>query len=346
MMWTVLALGGCSSSQTGYGPLGPTSPDKGTVVEIVTTTGMVRDLVANLLMDAGDESEIHITAIMGPGVDPHLYQPTRTDAVRLLGADLVVYNGLHLEGRLGEVLRSRQKSGKTTIAVGDHLPVDRLLEADAGLHDPHIWMDVALWAEATQGVGEALCQWRVGWAGSIRESVQRFHSQLTALDQWSESTLRTIPESQRVLITAHDAFRYFGHRYHLEVHGVQGISTMSEAAISDTNRLVELIVSRDVPAVFFETSVSPRQVKAIVEGAQRRGVKVSSNATLYSDSLGAVSSAAGTYIGMIQHNVRTIAESLGGTVLPLNVAVEASPSSISPETRAVPSAPELAGDSA
>ncbi len=319
MLWTVLVLVGCNSRSSSAPRNSDGSPvSAGAKLEVVVTTGMVRDLVDSLLDD-----DIRVTAIMGPGVDPHLHQPTRTDAVRISGADLVVYNGLHLEGRLGEVLESRAKFGKPTIAVGDQLDPDQLLDADAGLHDPHIWMDVALWAEAANGVARELIQWQPGRAESIEKARRRLNAQLTALDQWSEQTLATIPDSQRVLITAHDAFRYFGRRYNLEVHGVQGISTMSEAAISDANRLVDLIVTRHVPAVFFETSVSQRQVKAIVEGARQRGMTVSSDATLYSDSLGAEASEAGTYLGMIQANVRTIANALGGQTVPFELPEEA-----------------------
>ncbi len=284
--------------------------------KIVTTTGMVRDMVSALV-----ESDAEVTAIMGPGVDPHLYQPTRGDSVKLLRADIVVYNGLHLEGRLGEVLESRSKANGPTIAVGETLPLDRLLDADAGVHDPHIWMDIALWSDAASEVAERLAIAMPEHADAIRRRSEAYCQRLALLDQWSTETLATIPESQRVLVTAHDAFQYFGRRYGIEVHGVQGVSTISDAAISDVNRLVELIVTRKVPAVFFETSVSPRQVKAIVEGARRRGLDVSSDSTLLSDSMGADNTPEGTYVGMMQHNIRTIARALGGKVVDPPVAV-------------------------
>ena len=311
MLWGTLVSVGCNRQIGPNAGPGANAVANGQSLEVVVTTGMVRDLVDALLPD-----DIRVTALMGPGVDPHLHQPTRTDAVRINSADLVVYNGLHLEGRLGEVLDSRSKSGKATISVGDQLPEARLLDADAGLHDPHIWMDVALWSEAAEGVAAELVQWQPSRKQEIAGALVELKTNLTTLDQWSERTLATIPEKQRILITAHDAFRYFGRRYAMEVHGVQGVSTMSEAAISDANRLVDLIVSRGVSAVFFETSVSERQVKAIVEGARRRGMNVSSDSTLYSDSLGNETSDAGTYVGMIRHNVRTMATALGGQVLP------------------------------
>ncbi len=335
MLWGTLVSVGCRRQAESTAGPDANTVGNGQSLEVVVTTGMVRDLVDALLPD-----DVRVTALMGPGVDPHLHQPTRTDAVRINSADLVVYNGLHLEGRLGEVLDSRSKAGKATISVGDQLPVARLLDADAGLHDPHIWMDVALWSEAAEGVAVELIQWQPSREQEIRSALAELKTTLEGLDQWSEQTLATIPEKQRLLITAHDAFRYFGRRYAMEVHGVQGVSTMSEAAISDANRLVDLIVSRGVSAVFFETSVSERQVKAIVEGARRRGMNVSSDSTLYSDSLGSATSDAGTYVGMIRHNVQTVATALGGQVLPY----EPKPAT-KPEPASEPS-PAIANDDA
>ncbi len=301
--WGVLLLLGCDSSDSVIEDVATERP-----ISIVTTTGMVRDMVSQLV---GQEAQVE--AIMGPGVDPHLYQPTRRDSLRLLGADIVVCNGLHLEGRLGEILQRRETSRGGTISVGELLDEDRLLSADAGLHDPHIWMDVALWSEATDRVAQELIKRMPKSADGIQSRHDHYKRKLEMLDTWGSKSIATIPESQRVMITAHDAFRYFGKRYGVEVFGVQGISTVSEAAISDTNRLVDLIVERKVPAVFFETSVSPRQVKAIVEGAVQRGMKVSSDATLLSDSMGADGTDEANYIGMMTYNFRTITEALGGT---------------------------------
>lgn len=300
LLWLAVTAG-CDRSS---GPQGQGSNAK---PKIVTTTGMIRDMVQTLV---GPDAEV--TAIMGPGVDPHLYQPSRGDSVELLEADIVVYNGLHLEGRLGEVLETRSDSNDATIAVGETLDEEALLDADAGLHDPHIWMNVSLWRDATTNVASALADLMPELAETILARAEQLDLELDELDQWGEATIASIPESQRVLVTAHDAFQYFGKRYGLEVHGVQGVSTISDAAISDVNRLVDLIVDRKVPAVFFESSVSPRQVKAIVEGAQQRGLDVSSDSTLLSDSMGADGTPEGTYIGMMRHNFETIAEALGG----------------------------------
>ncbi len=310
------------------------SPDRifvDTKPRIVVTTGMVGDMVKAIV---GDAAEVNV--LMGPGVDPHLHQPTRGDAVDLKDADIVVYNGLHLEGQLGEVLKRRQSSGQLTIAVADGLDRSRLLDADAGYYDPHIWMDVALWADAIDPLTAAMAAAMPGQADTFVQSAAAYKAELLQLDRWASESLATIPQSRRVMITAHDAFRYFGRRYDVEVHGVQGVSTISEAGITDVNELVELIVTRDVRAVFFETSVSKRQVEAIVDGAESRGKPVSSDHTLYSDSLGAVGSGADTYVGMLRMNVRTITEALGGTVAPSELDATIAPSELQREAVASP----------
>lgn len=305
---------------------------------IVTTTGMVRDMVSALV---GPDATVH--AIMGAGVDPHLYQPSRGDSVKILQADVVVYNGLHLEGRLGEVLESRSKQDAATVSVGDTLPAESLLDADAGLHDPHIWMDVTLWSQAMMNVAEELAAALPQHADSIHQRAAAYQDELSKLDAEGAAAINSIPESQRVLVTAHDAFRYFGKRYGVEVHGVQGVSTISDAAISDVNRLVDLIVRKNVPAVFFESSVSPRQVKAIVEGARRKGLEVSSDSTLLSDSMGADGTPSGTYIGMMRHNFHTIATALGGEIPDMNHVSESVEGESDAEQTSVPEASGVQG---
>lgn len=289
--------------------------------QIVATTGMVGDLVRGIVGEAAD-----VTVLMGPGVDPHLHQPSRSDAVALSQADIVIYNGLHLEGQLGEVLESRTSRGGQTIAVGEMLPKDQLLDADGSWHDPHIWMDVKLWADTITPLTEKLSKALPEHAATFQASAEAYREELLELDRWAAACLESIPKKQRVLITAHDAFRYFGRRYDVEVYGVQGVSTTSEAGITDVNRLVNLIVERDVKAVFFESSVSPRQVKAIVHGANSRDKEVSSDHVLYSDSMGPADSNADTYIGMIRHNTRTITEALGGTVVDIPTSTAPVPS--------------------
>ncbi len=305
LLWTVISVSGCDRSKPSTVKQESVSEKKSP--QVVTTTGMVRDMVSAML---GPDANVH--AIMGPGIDPHLYQPNRGDSVKLLEADVVVYNGLHLEGRLGELLERRSGSGGVTIAVGELLDAGKLLDADAGTHDPHIWMDVSLWNEAAGLLAEELASALPDQADAIGQRSDAYQKELAELDRWAADAIDTIPPSQRILVTAHDAFRYFGKRYGIEVHGVQGVSTESKAGIKDINDLVDLIVERKVPAVFFESSVSPRQVEVIVEGAHQRGVTVSSDWELFSDSMGADDTPEGTYMGMMRHNFRTITTALGG----------------------------------
>lgn len=296
---------------------------------------MIGDMIGQLV---GHHATVE--TIMGPGVDPHLFAPSRSIAVKLRSADIVVYNGLHLEGRLGEVLESRGGSG-VTIAVGETLSHDRLIDADAGTHDPHIWMNVGLWSEAVGSVADQLAAAMPDHAGEIQSRAAEYRSRLAALDVWADASMKTVPDDQRILITAHDAFRYFGDRYDVEVHGVQGVSTISDAAIRDVNRLVDLIVTRKVPAVFFESSVNPRQVEAIVEGARSKGMTIRSDFELLSDSMGPTGSPTGNYIGMMRHNVSTIARALGGSPAELELqSVAPELQSVAPESQAV--APEAA----
>ncbi|QDT06517.1 Periplasmic zinc-binding protein TroA precursor [Rubripirellula lacrimiformis] len=303
MFWAALLLGGCGNSAANS-----TSNSEDARPRIVATTGMIGDMVSELV---GQDARVE--TIMGPGVDPHLFQPSRSVSVKLRNADVVVYNGLHLEGRLSDVLAARSGGTTRTISLGEMLPEDRLLHADAGVHDPHIWMDVSLWSEAVGHLADELSTIMPEQSDAIRQRADAYQAKLAALDRWGAAAIETIPTSQRILITAHDAFRYFGKRYGVEVHGVQGVSTISDAAIQDVNRLVDLITVRQVPAVFFESSVSPRQVKAIVEGARSRGQSVSSDWELLSDSMGAENSPTGTYVGMMRHNFTTIATALGGS---------------------------------
>jgi manganese/zinc/iron transport system substrate-binding protein len=310
MLWLAIMMAGCAPSPNGNQKnqaAADASP-----LRILTTTGMVRDMVLALVGPESERGLIAVRAIMGPGVDPHLYQPNRGDSVRLLDADIVVYHGLHLEGRLGDVLRRRTTANGPSIAVGELLPTDQLLSADAGVHDPHVWMDVSLWSQAVARLAEELSP-LLGIEPSILDQrVADYQAELAELDRWGQAAIDTIPQRQRILVTAHDAFQYFGRRYGLAVHGVQGVSTLSESAISDINRLVDLMVENKVPAIFFETSVSRRQVEAIVEGAQRKQLNVSSDWSLFSDSMGAEGTSEGTYLGMMKHNFTTITKALGG----------------------------------
>lgn len=280
---------------------------------VVATVGMVADIAQNV---AGDRADI--TALMGPGVDPHLYKPTRSDIQRLMDADLVLYNGLLLEGKLTDTLIETANSGKPVQAVTSLIDESSLLAPDEfeGHHDPHVWMDPSAWIQAVDAVAQTLIELDPGSSDTYRANAEAYTQRLRDLDTYAERVLSGVPESRRVLVTAHDAFNYFGRRYGYEVVGIQGISTQSEAGVLDIERLVDLIVTREVPAVFVESTVSERNIRALIAGAQARGHTVSVGGELYSDAMGEAGTYEGTYIGMIDHNATTIARALGADNTP------------------------------
>ena len=279
--------------------------------KIVCTVGMITDIVVNL---AGDYAEVE--GIIGEGIDPHLYKPTRGDVIKLSQADVVFYNGLLLEGKMTDVLVGIASRGKLVKAVTEAILVetDYLLEKDDGsaYTDPHVWMDVSGWLRAIPVVAETLAVYDPENAEAYHSKAAFYAKQLEALDTYAKEAMSTIPESQRVLVTAHDAFQYLGRAYGIEVRGIQGISTESEAGVRDLEDLVDFIVERQIPAVFVESSVADKNVRALVEGARARGHAVIIGGSLFSDAMGQAGSYEGTYIGMIDSNVTTITNALGG----------------------------------
>jgi len=276
----------------------------------VTTVAMVTDIVKNV---AGDKAQV--TGIIGEGVDPHLYKPTRDDMVTLMNADIIFYNGLMLEGKMADTL-AKVSRDKPAFAVAEALDKEYLLarEGAAGHPDPHVWMDPSAWAQAVQAVAKALRDFDPPNAAYYQANADAYANRLMALHEYGKKVLATVPETRRVLITSHDAFNYFGRAYGLTVLGVQGISTESEAGLQDINRLVDIIVDRDVRAVFVETSVSPKNIQALIDGAKARGKEVAIGGSLFSDAMGAPGTYEGTYIGMLDHNISTVARALGGEV--------------------------------
>lgn len=270
---------------------------------VIATTGIVADLVRHV---AGED--MAVVSLMGPGVDPHLYRPTARDVALLKQAKAVVLNGLQLEGKMGEILSAlaREKPG---FAVAEHVPRERLLFHGA-VPDPHVWMDPSLWAEATGPLAEFLARLDPGKGTRYRENAARVRKELLDLHHEVKAILSAVRRERRLLITAHDAFGYFGRAFDFEVRGVQGLSTESEAGLRDVEELVRLIVRRRLPAVFVESTLSPRNVRALVEGASRAGVPVRIGGELYGDALGDPDGPAGTYFGMVRHNAETIAEAL------------------------------------
>jgi len=273
-------------------------------LRVVATTTVVADLVRQI---AGDR--IDVDCLMAAGIDPHSYKATPRDADRLARADLVVASGLHLEGKLADLLE-RLSRRVPVIAVADAIPPDRLLDAGAGLHDPHVWFDAELWSLGVPAVAERLAKLDPPHAEAYREAGRAYAERLVALDGELRESLTEIPLERRVMVTAHDAFRYFGRAYGIEVVGIQGTSTEAEAGLGDLNRLVDLVVTRKLPAVFVETSVSDRNVTALREGAGARGHTVGLGGRLYSDSLDAPGSGAGTLEEALRANVATIVSAL------------------------------------
>jgi manganese/zinc/iron transport system substrate-binding protein len=273
---------------------------------IVTTTGMIGDAVKNLV---GDSAEV--ISLMGPGVDPHLYKATQGDLERLQQADVIVYNGIHLEGKMSEILE-KLAAKKIVIAMGDGIPKDklRLLDANAQVYDPHIWFDVALWKEAVAAMAQTLSTKQPLLATTINKNSIVYSAQLDRLHLEVKANMVNIPKAQRVLITAHDAFGYFGLAYDTEVKGLQGISTVSDFGLNDITQLVDLIVQRKIKSVFVETSVSDQSIKAVLDGCRQRGHNIAIGGTLFSDAMGAANTPEGTYQGMVRKNVATIVAAL------------------------------------
>ena len=288
-----------------------TAGDPGSQLEIVATTGMIGDLVRDVLGDGGD-----VVVLMGEGVDPHLFAPTATDVRRLLAADAVFHNGLMLEGQMGTVLSSEGGPIDRSIAVAEVLPEASLLHPDdAAMHaDPHVWMDVTAWSETIEPIVRGLCDLDPDGCEVFKANGRLLKGELAQLDRYADVVIESIPSDRRVLVTAHDAFGYFGRAYGVEVHGIQGLSTESEAGLADMNRLVRMLANRGIPAVFVESSVSEKNVMALVEGAASLDHEVIIGGELYSDAMGTPGTWEGTYPGMIDHNVTTIGRALGGRV--------------------------------
>ena len=289
-------------------PPAPIPP--GRQLKVVATTGMIADAARAV---GGERAAV--TALMGEGVDPHLYKPSPGDVRSMSDADVILYNGLHLEGRMGDVI-VRMAGRRMVVQVTSGIDESLLREPPefAGHFDPHVWFDVALWRKVVERVRDAFGEKdplrRDFYAAAASEHL----ALLTELDAYARSTLATIPEERRVLVTAHDAFGYFGRAYGIEVQAIQGISTDSEASLQDINALVDLLVRRQVPAVFIESSVPRKTIDALVEGCTKRGHRIQVGGELYSDALGKSGTLDGTYVGMVLHNVETIAKALGGTV--------------------------------
>lgn len=273
---------------------------------IVATTTILADAIRNIVKDSAD-----VISIMGPGVDPHLYKASLGDLRKFMDADHIFYQGLYLEGKMAEVL---EKLGRTKSVYGlaDQLPEELVYQPVEGgnFPDPHIWFDVRLWKEVVLIARDVLIQDYPQHSDYFSKNTAEYVSQLDTLDTYVRAQIHSIPENKRVLITAHDAFSYFGRAYDIEVNGLQGISTQAEFGLKDVSDLVKLIVARDIQAVFVETSVSDKALRAVVEGVASKKKQIKIGGLLYTDALGASDTPEGTYVGMITYNANTIAQAL------------------------------------
>lgn len=276
-------------------------------IRAVATTGMVADVVRNV----GGE-RVQVEQLMRAGVDPHLYQASEGDVSRLAGADIIFYSGMHLEAKLTDVLERVNESGKPTVAIAEVLPEDQRLAPPefAGFYDPHIWMDAKLWLLTVDAVETAMIELDPTHAETYQRNAADYRSRLEALEVYVQERLTELPKEKRILVTAHDAFNYFARGYEFEVFAPQGISTATEAGVEDIRRTIDVLVERNVPAVFIESTISPDIVEAVREGAKDRGHEVAIGGQLFTDAMGDAGTAEGTYEGMIRHNIDTIVEAL------------------------------------
>lgn len=298
LLFSMLAFTSCEEGGT---------KQKGDKLYIVTTTQMIADAVRNI---AGDKAEV--VSLMGPGVDPHFYKATQGDLEKLTKADVIFYNGLHLEGKMQDVFEKFAKK-KLVVAVSKDIPKEELIvmsdQGEETIYDPHIWHSVSLWKNVVDVIVNSIY---------ISEEVQEtfvkrgkvYSDSLVVLDRAIAKRIEGIPKQQRLLITSHDAFNYYGKTYDIEVQGLQGISTVAEIGIKDITQMVDLIINRKVKAVFVESSVNERNLKAVIEGCKKKGWDVKIGGTLFSDAMGADDTPEGTYIGMIKHNTNAIVNAL------------------------------------
>ncbi|MEF3303623.1 zinc ABC transporter substrate-binding protein [Paenibacillus sp. GYB003] len=275
-------------------------------LKVTATIGMITDIVRNV----GGE-RVEAVGLMKPGVDPHLYKATKGDIDKLTEADVVFYNGLHLEGKMASILE-KLAAKKPTVAVSRNIDVSKLRDMGdgSGAYDPHIWFDVLHWMNATETVRDELIRLDGSHAAEYRANADAYLAKLRELHEETKAKIAQIPEKGRVLVTAHDAFGYFGDAYGIRVMGLQGISTASEAGLKDVSQLRDYLVDNGIKAVFVESSVPKKTIQAVVSGAKEKGHEVRIGGELFSDAMGEEGTLEGTYIGMVRHNVDTIVNAL------------------------------------
>ena len=293
---------------SGCDPKGQPDASTDDKLRVVTTIGMITDITKNV-----GGKRVAVTGMMGPGVDPHLYKPTPKDVQLLRSAHIIFYNGLHLESKMGDIL-AKMPGDTVAVAVTDDVDRSLLLTPPEyeGLYDPHLWFDVKLWMKAVGKVRDTLSESDADNTLLYWSNTERYLAKLTELDAYVKSQVARVPSQQRVLVTAHDAFNYFGKAYGFEVRGLQGISTATEAGIADVQDLTTFIAERRIPAIFVESSVSSRSLEAVKAAVKSKGFDVQIGGELFSDAMGSEGTPEGTYIGMVRHNIDTIVQALIG----------------------------------
>tara|TARA_Y100000588_G_scaffold390117_1_gene494660 strand:- start:6362 stop:7309 length:948 start_codon:yes stop_codon:yes gene_type:complete len=275
-------------------------------LQVVCTTNIIADAIKNI---AGDY--IHLDMLMGPGVDPHLYKPIEQDVTKIAQADVIFYNGLHLEARMSDLFKNMQTI-KTTVAVTQDIPVAKLIRSQEHeeYFDPHVWFDPKLWAYAVTTISQILQKHDPKHKNTYQKNSSIYLEKIANMYQVTRKKIATIPKHKRVLISAHDAFEYFARAYNCQVMSLQGISTASEAGTKDIQKLANFIISHKIPAIFLETSIPPRNIQAVQQNVASHGLTLKIGNELYSDALGTYGTKQGTYIGMLTYNVATIVQEL------------------------------------
>lgn len=296
ILLTILTLVGCKENNQDSGKL-----------NVVTTTTMITDLVKNIGGDA-----IRLNGLMGSGIDPHLYKASQGDFRKLNDADVIFYNGLHLEGKLVDVFEKMNSQGTTTIPISDGIDENTLLGSAyfASNYDPHIWFDIAYWKTITSFVTDKLSELDPANATIFKANKDKYLQKLDALQSELTLKVKELPIEKRILVTAHDAFNYYGRTFDFKVVGLQGLSTATEAGVKDVQRITQFIIENDIKAIFIESSVPRRTVEALKAAVNAQGHEVKIGGELYSDALGSDGTVEGTYIGMYKHNVQTIINAL------------------------------------
>ncbi len=296
----MMVLSACGGEETAE----PAAAEDKEKITIVTTIAQIADPIREI-----GGQHVEVTSLMGPGVDPHLYQATQGDINKLQKADVIFYNGLHLEGNMEEIL-SNMDAEKVVFALGEALSEDDLLVDEEGAIDPHIWFDIGLWQQALdEAVGE-LVEYKPDAKDELEKNKEKYFAEMDELKADALDKMSVIPEEQRVLVTAHDAFGYFGRMNGIEVIGLQGLSTEDEIGLTDIQSTIDLLIEKKVPAVFVESSISQKSIQSVIDGASASGHKVSLGGELFSDAMGEEGTEEGTYLGMYRHNIHTIFEAL------------------------------------